>query len=361
MSGLVLDFHGGSESLPIWMLLIGVSLVLCTWGVVGIFRRRWVSSAGLLFPGILVIVAAFYPGAKIPVLVIQLVAVVVGVYVQTYSALGAKKWTSLLVLRLAAILVLLLILLKPAIVLSPGDDARGLLAIAVDRSASMGTDDEPSLPDRYTQSVRMLQSQRERMEKNFRTRWFDFAASAQKLDSPDKLATISPSDPGSGETNIAAALDTIKNTLKPDGLVGVILVSDGINNGPDPISAANQLGVPVYTLGVGSQLSRVAGSTNLQLLGVDAPMIAPANNVTEITVRLQATNLTDQPCKVQLFDGFSTVSPGSETVSPAKHYHPPTVGYKFLHTQQLGVAKKRPVDISENDYVEHLEFFVAFR
>jgi uncharacterized membrane protein len=316
MSGLVLDFHGGGENLPVWMLLIGISLVLCSWGAVQIFRRRWANGAMLILPGILVVLALFYPGAKIPVLVIQLVAGVVGIYFSTYSVLGAKKWTLLLVLRLAAILVLLLILLKPAIVLSPGDDdARKMLAIAVDRSASMGTDDEPSLPDRYTQSVRMLRSQRGRIEKIFRTSWFDFATSAQKLDSSDKLATLSPSGPGSDTTNIATALNTI-NTSKPDKLAGVILISDGINNGPDPISAANQLNVPVYTLGVGSQSARKTGSTNLQLLGVDAPMEAAANNVTEISVRLQATNLTDQPCNVQLFEGFPTMSttPAAEVV-----------------------------------------------
>ena len=315
MSGLTLDFHGGGESLPLWMLLTGVSLVLCTWGAAGLFHRRWANGAGLLLPGILVVFPAFYPGAKIPVLVIQLIAVVVGVYVATYSALELKKWTSLLVLRLGGILMLLLILLKPAIVFPLDDDARGLFAIAVDRSGSMGTNDEPSLPDRYTQSVRMLRSQQGRIEKIFRTSWFNFATAAKKVDSPDKLTQLSPSGTGTDSTNFSAALNTI-NTLKSDGLTGVILISDGINNGSDPISTANQLDVPVYTLGVGSQLARAGGSTNLQLLEVDAPMAAPANNVTEISVSLQTTNLTDQPCNVQLFEGDSTAPAAETTVTP---------------------------------------------
>ncbi len=371
MIAMVLDFHGGGELVPIWTILIGVSLVLCTLGSVQMGRRRWASGGGLLAAGLLIVLSAFFPGAKIPVLIVQLLAVMVGVYVSSYSSLGPKKWTLLLLLRGAAIFALLLILLKPAIILPLGDtDTRGLIAIAVDRSGSMGVIDEPSTPDRYSQSLRMLRSQQKRIEKNFRTSWYGFGSGADRVESFGALAELSPSGGGSEATNFSAALDVIANP-KPEGLTAVVLISDGINNGPDPITAGTQLKVPVYTLGVGSQQTRAgSGATNLQLLGVDAPMAASGNNAAELTVNLAATNLAGQLCTVKLFEADATTATAETTITPTADSETLTATLKwtpriFTTTGKPGLCKLRisattaPQETNLSDNTSELHMLVT--
>ena len=110
-------------------------------------------------------------------------------YAGVYAYLGTRRLAALLVLRVLAIAVLVGLLFKPAISIPPhGAESAPVLAVLVDRSASMATHDEPALPSRYAQAVAALLDQRGRIERHFRPAWEPFAQQPGKVSRPDELA-----------------------------------------------------------------------------------------------------------------------------------------------------------------------------
>ena len=241
--------------------------------------------------------------AWLAILAFQLTTAVCVLYWSAYTYLGPARLGVLLALRILACLGLLLILFKPAILTSASPPGRlPALAILVDRSASMSTADEPSLPGRHAQALAMLRSQAGRIERHFSPAWIPFAAKPGRASSLVELGNFSPTGPGSESTDIAAAI-----AAAADGsggkLAGVILISDGVANTPGDLARrAAELEAPIYALAVGTPGPGLAGA-NLQLLAADGPWQVPANVASQIIARVSITNMPKIPCQVALFEG----------------------------------------------------------
>ncbi len=346
-----LEFQGTVAEGMLLALLLCISGVLCVWGAVQLVYRRWrgglVSLSAAAGPGVIVPVLLIdsavrfakgdRPGGRRSLLVCVLVvvmaaggltwwvstgsagafwmsllgvqlAVSVGViYSGVYANLGTGRLAVLIILRFLGIFALLLILFKPVLfLLADSVSHRPILPILVDRSASMGTADQPNLPDRYTQSIQMLRSQRKRLERYFRPVWYEFARQAARCESLGDLGLLSPGGKGTDGTDIATALRVASGSAEGAQLAGICLLSDGINNVPDkPLVVAERLGVPVFSVAVGTRTGGEGGRANLKLLRVDAPMEVVANNVTELTVTVRMTRFPNVASEVRLYEGQS--------------------------------------------------------
>ena len=344
MASISLQFQGVQDpQLP--LLLVGaIVVVLIGWGVRQLVggRRRY---------GLLCLAAAFTPLVFVPVMVIDAagryargnrrggaasllaavaaglataggllltmgarggfwmalvaveVALAVGVfYSSVYAYLGRKRLLSLMALRCAGVLALMLILFKPA--LSFTDDRaadKPALAILVDRSGSMGATDRP--PSRFGQSIRMLLSQADRIERNFSPRWYHFARSARPAESVVSMAELPTTGEGTEVTNLAAAINTAARDLGAASLVGIVLLTDGVHNAGGAVTdAAIAAQAPIHPVVVGSTEERPSGQSNIELTAVDAPLDAVVNNITKITVKARVTGFATVPLEVQLFE-----------------------------------------------------------
>jgi len=245
------------------------------------------------------------------------VAIAVGVFYEAvYASLGRQRLAVLTVLRYLSILVLLAILFRPALSISPViEQAKPYLPIVVDRSASMSTADAGSVRNRYVEAAQMLHSQLGAIERTFRPVYLHFAECAERVDSLDRLAALQPAGQGTDGTDIAAAIRAAVAKRSRANLAGILLLSDGNHNAPSNVSdAVIEAGTAIYPLGVGATGGDVARQCNIRIESLSAPLEAVRNNVTTISVRLQIDALPNVSTDVQLFEEGSETPIAVESV-----------------------------------------------
>ena len=93
------------------------------------------------------------------VLTLQVLLAVGVFYCSVYYQLGRGKLAGLMALRFVAIAALIVVLFKPAYSVVPQGAAKPVLAVLLDRSGSMSTQ-QADLPSRYDQGLQMLASHR---------------------------------------------------------------------------------------------------------------------------------------------------------------------------------------------------------
>ena len=204
------------------------------------------------------------------------------------------RWV-LMALRAAALGVLAFLLLRPVLLVSTVVPRRNFVAVLLDDSRSMRVADE----DGETRAQRVLDlfggmddggtdaaatdplasdpgvegssamdpaeepepltqggegGLREALEDRFRLRMYGFDSDADRIDGAGELAFAGP------RTNLAAALTRVQREMAGLPLSGVVVVSDGADNDDEatpPLSEAlleaRAAGIPVYTIGVGSE------------------------------------------------------------------------------------------------------------
>ncbi len=162
---------------------------------------------------------------------------------------GRFRWL-LQALRWAAVGLLLALVAEPVFSLLSKRAMRPRLLTLVDLSPSMSVVEEDG-NRRITQVLEVLHSAD---FQNFLSRTqvshWGFAEAAHRLE-PDTLSAAT----AGRATNLTGAMSTsLSETGDLSGVLGILLISDGGHNlGEDPVRWAEEMGVPVFALGVGAQ------------------------------------------------------------------------------------------------------------
>jgi hypothetical protein len=202
-------------------------------------------------------------------------------------------------LRGLALLLVFGLLLRPALVVTSAVPQRNVLVILLDDSRSQRLADLPGGRTRlaavqaaFADSAPLLRALREQ----YAVRLIRFAADTRTIDSAGALD-------GSGtRTDLARALEATREELTGVPLAGIIVATDGADNGGGDLDAA-LLGlrarkVPVYTVGVGQTrferdiaVERVSATGTVLVGGsvlVDAVVRVRGAGTTPITVTAEA-------------------------------------------------------------------------
>ena len=170
--------------------------------------------------------------------------------VQVYRprAEGGTSGIWLLALRAAALVLVVLLLMEPILGLTVKRQRKPLVAILLDTSESMRGEDSGRA--RSELALEALSPEvRNRLRRDARVVWYSFSDVLGSLTRAD-LDSLRWDGPA---TDVAGALDGLREASSGDGLVAALLVSDGGHNlGGHPERAAEDLGVPVYAVGVGN-------------------------------------------------------------------------------------------------------------
>jgi uncharacterized membrane protein len=156
-------------------------------------------------------------------------------------------------LRVAAILVVLACLLRPGLVIASAVPQRNVFAVLVDDSRSMRIRDVEGgrRADAVAATLADTGALMRGLGERFALRRFRFAARAEPL------ASVGALDASGTRSDLARALDDVREELAGMPLAGVALVSDGADNGAsaydDALLALRARRVPVYTIGVGQE------------------------------------------------------------------------------------------------------------
>ncbi len=244
---------------------------------------------------------------------------------------------ALLALRAVAAAAALLLLLEPAVRRVQTTRVRNRLAVLVDRSRSMNFPVEPGGETRVQAAARFLASAKgglDGLAAEATVEGWGFARDAWPAD----LAALSTPEPGSGgSTDILAALRGAAGESGAPGrrLAGVLLVTDGADNGALASGLSGQaradllaLGVPVNVVSVGVDAPR-----DLAVERVAVDDFAFVRNTVTVEATLRARGFGREDVKVLLRREGQVVAqatvklePGKESYTVPLSFAPDTTG-----------------------------------
>lgn len=270
------------------------------------------------------------------------------VYYVRYQHVGRHFGRNLMAAFRAAILVLLLVILaEPMISLTVSEHPRPLVLALFDGSGSMGIRDR--LPEETAKQLSEAMDPEDRpetLDEQNRLNLVQHVLAgpakdalgelakrnrirAYVMDKADNVREIDVSGPAGNDgvdaehlagqltaegpvTALGSALDDLNRRHKGPLLAGVVIFSDFDRNaGRDPVAAARELGVPVFTVGVGPR-EVVDLSVDLQ-----APLVLKRDEKATVTVLLRQTGLTGRSAHVTLMARKQGMTSGLEVQGAA--------------------------------------------
>jgi uncharacterized membrane protein len=315
---------------PIWSWLWSVSVasLLKPLGEIGVARifvvlTIWLLGLVLAMPGtgarrLLRIVLGF----GVPVVVLMLAYLplgmafglaLAGITIWTYA--GVEKVTLLrllavLGLRLGALVVAMLLVLRPSLAFQEDPHIPSTLVVLFDASKSMGIHDELG-DSRWQRALTILRSERctrlleqLKTDKNVQVVFYRAAEDVRPFDPIDK-----PGEPDGKRTDIGQWLHSLYQRHAADpNLRGLVLFSDGIDNGTrhqagDLAEQWGRIPCPIYTFSLGKK------ETTLKQRGIsflpdsmtaDPSPVGVKNELT-VRARLQSNGFQNPEVTVELY------------------------------------------------------------
>lgn len=213
-------------------------------------------------------------------------------------------WRRILItLRLAIVVVLCLLLLRPLVVFESQDQSDSILYILTDASRSMQTEDIPGGGTRRQALLRILEaaaSDLKAIGKKSEIRFRNFSDSLQTVQ------TLGETADGTMTAN-GKVLELLSEEMGKDRVPAVIYLGDGRQAASgaldvDPTQAARLYGKlqrPIYSVGFGSTEASAA-SLDLALDELDLSRDVFQGNVLPIRVKLRANGAQGQPIRVRV-------------------------------------------------------------
>ena len=291
--------------LPWWQILVGLL------------------SAGAIFP--LAVEAGRTQEARLQLALMVLLALAASAwtlffYLRVYRYLGRLPMGVLSAMRVLAVLLLVLLVFKPVLSFEERLEHRTDLVVLVDASRSMSVSDWPDTPNRLALAADQVREYLDRLASAFNVQLYTFDTRARPVEAGQWP------EPEGEATNITRAVKDVLALARRADTSGLVLLSDGLHNaGGDVVRDTTALGPPpIYTVGVGTDLTRESGYQDISIENVRAPEESVVDNVTRVTVDVEAVGLADRSVEVQLREGDTLLSaqplrldgtPGSQSIT----------------------------------------------
>ncbi len=196
------------------------------------------------------VLAATLPGWVLAIALVLTVAAA-GMYLRRTRGFAPRDRGVLLALRTALLTLLLFLLLRPVLQVPVAVEQENYLAILIDDSRSMRVADDGERTRAETLAQLVDQELLDALSERFRIRLFGFSGQAQRVEEIGALGFRG------GQTRIGRAIDQARSELAGVPLAGLVVMTDGADRSEAELNAsllaARASGVPVYTVGVGSE------------------------------------------------------------------------------------------------------------
>ena len=231
---------------------------------------------------------------------VVLAAFAVAVFLSYRSARGSARRgerLGLAAVRAAALALVLFALCRPALILSTVVPQQSFLGVLVDDSRSMRiADDGESRGAVAARSFGPQAALLAALAERYKLRLFRFSDSAERLPSVSDLAFEGR------QTSLARALDRAGQELSSVPLAGLVLVTDGADNGEadigDLLPRLRARSVPVFTVGVG----RERFEKDVELTRVELPAAVLKGTSVTAEIRVAQRGLGGQKVQIQVED-----------------------------------------------------------
>lgn len=223
------------------------------------------------------------------------VAIVFFYYKYTIPPLPPNKKIILIILRSLAIVVLLSFFYEPVVDIIYRNDQPPVLAVLLDNSQSMAISDASGNRSSHVQKW-LQENTLQRSGYAADVRFFTFSS---RLDSNghEHLDSL----PFNGEsTNLSEVVRQLKERITKENIQAAVLVTDGnYNVGKNPLYEAEELGIPIYALGVGD----TAEQKDVLVENVLTNSLAYANSRLPVDVTIKSSGYNEQTVEVAVMEG----------------------------------------------------------
>ncbi len=170
-------------------------------------------------------------------------------YRATSPPLTIKKRWLLASLRILALTCILLVIANTIFSFTFKQNLTPTIAILIDNSSSMNFKDQQG-SRKHALELILKSDFLKKFPSPADLRYYFFSDTLIRTNPTDKLSLEGRS------TSIGKALANLKSELREKNVAGALILSDGGDNfGPDPVKVSTELEFPVYTCGIGSQVS----------------------------------------------------------------------------------------------------------
>ena len=250
--------------------------------------------------------------------------------------LTRRQRATLTALRLGVLLGVLFLLLRP-LCTEPAPPGAGVVAVLVDHSRSMAIPDAAGVP--RIERARSLVRDRllPALGGAFDVEVLAFGEALAAVDVDALTARAARSE-------IAGALDAVRERFGGRALAGVVVVSDGVATGRRAVAAvAARSPAPIYAVGVGSPRP----GPDREVTALDAGEPVATRSVVDVSATIVSHGLGDAPFDVRLSAGGRLV--GVRRVRPARDGAPVIAVFRVAPDPELAsvYTVEAPVDAAE--------------
>lgn len=245
-------------------------------------------------------------------------------YWRTFSTLTRQRFFKLLLLRYLSIATVVFLLFRPMLQYTKEQIQRKSIAFAVDTSASMGISDGagnvPGTEEQEGGAVARTQIRvdqvkdkikvwSEKLQNDFLLHLYEFSDKAINLDEVALAPTLAAKGTSTSlSIGLVGTLNIMDGTKKvpTKEIEALFLFSDGQHNtARNPATDASRLGIPVYSIGVGTGLKSSSSFKDVQVVDIRLPERLTLNNRGRITAGVDAVGLEGRTVKVILEEDTS--------------------------------------------------------
>jgi uncharacterized membrane protein len=235
-------------------------------------------------------------------------------YWRTFTTLTLRRFMILLLLRYISVAAVVLLLFRPMLQHTKEQLQQKSIVFAVDTSASMGISDgagvaanqegQLQVQVRVDQVKDKIKTWSGKLEKDFLLHLLEFSDQAVKLPELALAPTLKAEGTStslSAGINAATSIMDGKKKIPAKEIEALFLFSDGQNNtARNPVLDVQKLGIPIYSIGVGTGLKSSSSFKDVQASDIRVPERLTYNNKARITAGIDAVGLEGRAVKVIL-------------------------------------------------------------
>jgi hypothetical protein len=260
----------------------------------------------------------------VPAIAVLLAALLAGAfafwsYRSTLPAVSPGRRALLMSLRGTALFLILLVLLEPVLHLNSSTTELPRIAVLMDNSKSMRIVDHAGARSAILDSLLRADGLRT-LGRKASLRYYTFGVGLRPFDPPER-DSLRFSEEG---TDLSTALRSLQREQAVHHLDAALLLSDGTYTlGQNPLYAAEELGLPLFAVGIGDS----AEQKDLLVTGVLANGTAFSGTPTPVDVRIRSSGFSSESTVVRLFQGTRELARATLRLEPGTHEYSVPVVY----------------------------------
>ncbi len=288
-----------------------------------------------------------FPSVMMVIGIVMMLAIAVwAAYGKTTLQLSRGFKTTVIAIKAIVIALLMFALLEPILTVTTVVPQKSSLVVLLDDSKSMSIRDLPHQATRLNFASNLLgdaahASLLADLGKSFKLQTFKFSSEVEYL------RETSGATADGAVSDLGKSLKFAADLADQSAVAGVVLLTDGANNGDDdPLETAALLknkNVPVYAVGIGSEQSE-----DLEVAKVTANPSAIENSVIEISALVKNNNLDNKPIALELREEGAIVKRQTEQLKGAAT----RVSMKFSPTKRGFVRYSLNAVAKENEAIK---------